>query len=150
MRNITKLAIVGLALGGITSVNAQDQIDFEKEIYPMVKKSCVKCHLPEHEDERGRKRKPKGGHVMTTKVGLMESEGEEGEKFIVPGDSKKSRILQVTLLPIDDEMHFPPEGKADQWTKMQQALFAKWVDAGADFGSWTEDKNAIADIAAKK
>lgn len=121
---------------------AQDKIDFEKEIYPFVKASCVQCHAPEHEYEvRGRMRtkKPKAGIILATKEGILSAEGESGTKILIPGDPDNSRMLQVTLLPLDDEMHFPPEGKAPQWTKAEKDLFAKWIEQGADFGDWTAD-----------
>ena len=138
MRKIILLtALCGFSL---PVMNTQaEEIDFEKQIYPLIKASCVKCHKPAHEDERGRTRKPKGGFVLTNK-------GEEGEKFIVPGKPDESRMLQVTMLPIDDDMHFPPEGKAPQWTAADKELFAKWITEGADFGDWTEDPDPLTDV----
>lgn len=136
-KNILILTLIGLA-APVASVQAED-IDFATQIYPFVKSGCVKCHQPPYEDERGRTRKPKGGYILSTKAGIMESEGEDGDKFIVPGKPDESRMLQVTKLPIDDDMHFPPEGKAPQWTDAEKELFAKWIEAGADFGDWTED-----------
>ncbi len=145
MRKIILLtALCGFALP-VMNTQAED-IHFEKQIYPLIKASCVKCHKPAHEDERGRTRKPKGGFVLTTKVGIMDSEGEEGEKFIVAGKPDESRMLQVTKLPIDDDMHFPPEGKAPQWTTADKELFAKWITDGADFGDWTEDPKPLEDV----
>lgn len=141
MRKIILLsALCGLSVPFL-SVQADDKIDFGTQIYPFVKSGCVKCHQPAYEDERGRTRKPKGGYVLSTKEGIMESEGEDGDKFIVPGKPDESRMLQVTKLPLDDDMHFPPEGKAPQWTDAEKELFAKWIEAGADFGDWTEDKD---------
>lgn len=145
MRKIILLtALCGFSLP-VMNTQAED-INFEKQIYPFIKSGCVKCHKPAHEDERGRTRKPKGGFVLTTKEGIMTSEGEDGDKFIVPGKPDESRMLQVTKLPIDDDMHFPPEGKAPQWTDAEQALFAKWIEAGADFGDWKEDPEPLAEV----
>ena len=107
MRKIILLtALCGFSL---PVMNTQaEEIDFEKQIYPLIKASCVKCHKPAHEDERGRTRKP--------------------------------------MLPIDDDMHFPPEGKAPQWTAADKELFAKWITEGADFGDWTEDPDPLTDV----
>ena len=141
MRNtILSLAIVGLVLGGFSThtPKAQDKINFEKEIWPFVKASCAKCHLPSYKDERGRTKKPKAGLVVTNKEALMEG-GEEGE-VIVAGEPKKSEFLNRTLLPDGSDDQMPPEGKAEPWTKEQKELFAKWIEQGADFGDWTADK----------
>ncbi len=135
----------GFLLSGL-SVQAEEKIDFEKEIYPFIKSSCVTCHRPPYETERaGRIRitKPKAGMIFSTKEGLLaaEYETEDGEmkKILVAGDPDGSRMLEVTLLPLDDDMHFPPEGKAPQWTTAEKELFAKWIEQGADFGDWVED-----------
>lgn len=137
MRKYTLIAaLFGLL---IPASSKAEEIDFGKQIYPFVKSGCVKCHMPPYEDERGRTRKPKGGYILSSKEEIMKAEGEDGDKFIVPGKPDESRMLQVTLLPIDDDMHFPPEGKAPQWTDAEKELFAKWIEEGANFGDWTED-----------
>jgi hypothetical protein len=56
--------------------------------------------------------KPKGGHVLSSAAAMMEAKGEDGDAFIVPGKPAESRMVQVVNLPIDDDMHYPPDGKA--------------------------------------
>ena len=137
-KTISLFSIVGMALAMTAgSASAEDKIDFEKQIWPFVKNSCVKCHKPPYTDERGRKRKPKSGMVFTNKKGIMKG-GEEGV-VIVPGKPEDSPMLQRTLLPLDHDDHQPPEGKADQWTDAQKKLFEAWIKAGADFGKWVSD-----------
>lgn len=135
--NILIAALFGLLAPA--AMQAQDKIDFAKQVYPFVKSGCVKCHAPAYKDERGRTRKPKADIILATKEGIMESVDEDGEKILVPGKPDESRILEVTKLPIDDDYHFPPEGKAPQWTDAEKELFGKWIEQGADFGDWTED-----------
>ena len=131
------LALLCLAIPGI-SLKAED-IDFATQIYPFIKSGCVTCHSPPYEDERGRTRKPKADIILATKEGILNSVDENDEKILVPGKPDESRMLEVTKLPLSDDMHFPPEGKAPQWTDAEKDLFAKWIAAGADFGDWTED-----------
>lgn len=141
MRNYTLIAAL---FGLLAPVSMEaEEIDFATQIYPFVKSGCVKCHSPAYKDERGRTRKPKAGIVMATKEGLLdeyELDSGETKPLIVAGEPDESRMLQVTKLPIDDDLHFPPEGKAPQWTDAEQELFAKWVEAGADFGDWEADE----------
>lgn len=135
MRNTTTLiAIAGIGLAASAQAEGPD---FEKEIWPMVKNSCVKCHQPEHKDERGRTRRPKGDLVITNKEAFLK--GGEGGEVIVAGKPEDTSFLQRTMLPLDHDDHMPPEGKADQWTDEQKALFEAWVKAGADFGAWESD-----------
>ncbi len=137
-KNILILTLIGLA-APVVSVQAED-IDFATQIYPFVKSGCVKCHAPPFEDERGRTRKPKAGIILATKEGILTSLDEEDEKILVPGKPDESRMLEVTKLPIDDDYHFPPEGKAPQWTDAEIELFAKWIEQGAKFGDWEADE----------
>ena len=45
----------------VNTASAQDgAVDFEKQILPILKTSCFKCHEKEHEDN-GKIKKPKGG-----------------------------------------------------------------------------------------
>jgi len=148
-KSISVLSIAG-AIGAVALAaadsRAQDaeKVNFEKQIWPLIENSCVKCHKPPYEDERGRMRKPKGELVVSTKEGLMKGgeyaneEGGDALKNIVPGKPEESAFLQSTLLPMDDDMHMPPEDKADQWTEEQQKLVERWIKEGADFGDWTE------------
>lgn len=110
-KNILILTLLGLGVPA-ASLQAEEKIDFATQIYPFVKSGCVKCHAPAYEDERGRTRKPKADIVFATKEGILTAEDEDGELVLVPGKPDESRMLEVTLLPIDDDYHFPPEGKS--------------------------------------
>ena len=149
-KTISVLSIAGVAgtrafLSADSQAQDAEKIDFEKQIWPFVKESCVKCHKPPYEDERGRKRKPKAGLVVTNKEGLLkggELTEEEGIETIVAGKPEESSFLQRTLLPLDHDDHMPPEDKAEQWTDAQKKLFEEWIKQGADFGEWTDDPEA--------
>jgi|GEM_PF-387390 len=142
MHKITILAALGgLALLAMPA-QGEEKIDFATQVYPFVKSGCVTCHSPEYEDERGRKRRPKAGIVLATKEGIMaeyELDSGDTKPLVIAGKPEESRMLEVTLLPIDDDFHFPPEGKAPQWTDAEKELFKKWIAEGADFGGWEAD-----------
>ncbi len=128
-------AAVLLAAG--TTAQGEEKIDFATQIYPFVKSGCVRCHSPTYKDERGRARRPKADLVITNKESFLK--GGESGPVIVPGKPDESEFLHRTLLPLEDDDHQPPEGKAPQWTAAEKKLFEKWIAAGADFGDWTED-----------
>ncbi|MCC6883149.1 MAG: hypothetical protein IT576_13425 [Verrucomicrobiales bacterium] len=137
MRNVITLSVFAGVLAVAGSGQAQDKVNFGKQIWPFMKASCVDCHKPPFTDERGRKRKPKADLVITNKADFLKG-GEDGA-VIVAGDPVKSPFLQRTLLPLDHDDHMPPEGKADQWTDEQKKLFEQWIKEGADFGDWSND-----------
>ena len=139
-----KIFFYTLLTGFLFSFHAlqAEEVNFEKQIYPLLKESCVKCHRPPYEEKRGtrtRTKKPKAGIILSTKEGITTAVDENDKKILVPGDPAKSRLVEVTKLPLDDEYHFPPEGKAPQWTKKDIALVEKWIKEGAKFGEWSAD-----------
>lgn len=124
----------GIALFAPTSASA---VDFEKEILPILDAKCMKCHETEHTDGTGKLKKPKGGLVIDNVEGFKKGGKEHGDKNLVPGKSAESRFYVVTTLPISDEYFMPPEGKADPLTDAEKELLKKWIDEGANFGTWT-------------
>jgi len=137
MRNtLLSLTLLGL-LSPIVVAQAEDKIDFYKQVYPFVKSGCVKCHSPEYADEGGRTRRPKADLIITSPEAFMK--GGESGVVLVAGKPEESEFLRRTLLPLDDEDHQPVEGKAPQWTDAEKELFAKWITEGANFGEWKGD-----------
>lgn len=133
---LTAAGLSGFALLAPAPVSA---VDFEKEIFPIIDAKCMKCHETEHTDGTGKLKKPKGGLVMDTVEGLKKGGKEHGDKNIIAGKADDSRIYVVTAkLPISDEYFMPPEGKADPLTDAEKALLKKWIDEGANFGTWTK------------
>ena len=99
-----------------------DGPDFEKEIAPILKASCVKCHNAT---------KAKGKLNLETKEGAMKG-GKDGNT-IVAGKPAESKMIKSIELPVDDEDAMPPKDKAPRPTADQVALLKKWIEAGANW-----------------
>lgn len=108
------LATAGLAAGA--------DVDFVKEIKPILEKSCLKCHGPE---------KPKGGFSFHTYEGLLK--GAKSGKVLVPGKADESRFYEVVTLEKDDPDRMPNEG--EPLNKLEQELIRDWINQGA---KWPE------------
>ena len=139
----SSMKIHTLFLTGILSLaftapraSADDKVDFEKQILPIFKASCFKCHEAEHTDDTGKLKKPKGGLVLNTAEGIKKGGKEDADKCCVPGKGADSTIYKSTTLPDSDDKAMPPEGKGDRITKANQDLIKKWIDEGANFGAW--------------
>lgn len=129
--------VAGAITLGCMSDLAQGQdgkVDFEKQIWPILERSCVECHQAPYE-ENGRTRKPKAGLRMDGAWAIKM--GSENGKVLVPGNADDSELWWRTDLPEDDDDFMPPTGKADPLSAEEKALFKKWIDQGADFGEWT-------------
>src|SRR5262245_58757553 len=72
-------------------------ITFAKDIQPLLKESCVRCH--------GENR-PKGGLRLDSRDGLLK--GSHDGKVLEPGNSKGSLIV-IAAARIDDETAMPPK-----------------------------------------
>ena len=133
------LLAAGISGFALITPTKSSAVDFEKEILPILDAKCMKCHETEHVDGTGKLKKPKGGLIMDTAEGLKKGGKEHGDKNIVAGKSAESRLyVVVATLPISDEYFMPPEGKADPLTDAEKALLKKWIDEGANFGTWTK------------
>lgn len=97
--------------------------DFEKDIKPILKASCIKCHGPE---------KRKGGLRLDEKRFAMKG-GESGAS-IVPGDPSKSLLYTMSALPGDDEDVMPEKGKLLALSELE--TLKRWIEQGA---VWPDD-----------
>ncbi|MBL8750438.1 MAG: hypothetical protein JNK78_14845 [Planctomycetes bacterium] len=110
------------------------KVDFQKEVWPILEKRCVECHETPHTGPDGKMKKAKGGVVLDSKDGITTS---KRGKLVVAKNAAGSMIYESISLPADDEDRMPPAKKGDPLAKEQIELIQRWIDQGADFGSWT-------------
>lgn len=103
----------------------KSRIDENTPIYaayvePILEAKCISCHNSQ---------KHKGGLDLTN-VEAIKRGGESGELWLAhnPGESL---LLQRAALPLEDEKHMPPDGKA-QLTDQEIELIESWIGHGAD------------------
>lgn len=121
----------------VVSAQAADkQIDFAKEIQPILEKSCVQCHGPE---------KHKGDLRLDSKEAALKG-GKDG-LALVPGDIAKSDLYRRITLPKDHEDVMPSKG--DLLTKAQTDLIRDWITQGANWPAGLELKSTAAPEEAK-
>jgi len=140
MKNTLALTLAAaLALGASlsTTSSAQDagKVDFEKQILPILKESCFKCHQKEHEED-GKIKKPKGKLRLDGAAVIMKGGGEYPDENVVAGKPDASWLVKTMLLPDSDDMAMPPEGKGDRISPANIDLIKKWITEGANFGAW--------------
>ncbi len=126
-------AVLLLSLSSSAVWSQDEKVDFEKQLWPILERSCVKCHKAPHE-ENGRTVKPKAGLRMDGAWAIKM--GSENGAVLTPGNAEDSELWWRTDLPEDDDDFMPPTGKADPLSAEEKALFKKWIDQGADFGEW--------------
>jgi hypothetical protein len=95
------------------------QVDFARDIKPILQASCLRCHGPE---------RPKNGFRLDNRAGALKG-GENGVDIVVGNSARSPLIHNVARLVPDLEM--PPEGKGDPLTRAQIGLLRAWIDQGA-------------------
>ncbi|NQZ57809.1 MAG: hypothetical protein HRT88_10155, partial [Lentisphaeraceae bacterium] len=108
------------------------EINFEKQIWPILEKSCLKCHDAKRE-VNGNKHKTKGGLRLDSPKFLLQ--GGDGGAVIVPGKASESSLYTLTVLDPDDDDIMPAKGKI--LSKAETELIKNWISEGAKFGNWT-------------
>jgi hypothetical protein len=98
---------------------AQVQIDFSRDIKPILTNTCYRCHSGE---------KPKSHFLVTSRETALKG-GNEGVD-ILPGQSAKSPLIHYVARLVPD-MEMPPKGKGTPLTPEQVGSLRAWIDQGA-------------------
>ena len=125
MIRLVNFAIVGVCFICLLFFGAcqrSTQIDFNTQIKPIINEKCISCH--------GGVKKNAGFSFLFEKDALGNT--KEGTPAIIPGNSKKSRMIQ-RLHETDLELRMPYEKPA--LSKEEIELFTKWIDQGAKWGT---------------
>ena len=104
---------------------AQDKVDFNRDIRPILSDTCFTCHGP---DEAKRKSKLR---MDLRDAALLPA--KSGAKAIVPGKSAESELIKRVSSSDNDE-RMPP---SKTLSKEQVELLKRWIDQGAEYqGHW--------------
>lgn len=98
------------------------EIDFYRDVYPVLKANCISCH---------NKTTTKGGLNMESPE-LMKKGGETGPG-VVPGKGAESLVVRAAAHE-DDDLSMPPKNNkagAVDLTADEIALLKNWIDQGA-------------------
>ena len=98
-------------------VLADDQIDFIKDVMPIINARCVACHADGDAE---------GGLVMETHDALLK--GGDSGAVITPGEANSSRLLLRVVGKSGARM--PPKDE-EPLTEGQIAILTRWVEQGA-------------------
>ncbi|QDV20991.1 Planctomycete cytochrome C [Gimesia panareensis] len=99
--------------------SAKQNIDFEKQVLPLLQAKCFDCHNADTQESKFR---------LDRKAALLRG-GDSGEPAIISGNSAQSHLIKLVrgeeaglLMPPDESERLSPE---------QIQLLADWIDQGA-------------------
>jgi len=95
-------------------------VDFQKDLSPLFKTYCYKCHSESAGKEKGK--------LVLDNVTRLTAKIDG--KVITAGSPDKSSLFKSMALPKDDDDHMPPT-KEKQPTAAEVALVKQWITEGA-------------------
>jgi hypothetical protein len=101
------------------------KVDFERQVKPVLERSCVGCHSGE---------RPRGLFRVDSRDGILRG-GASGAAAVVPGHSEKSPLIDYASGQVP-ESEMPPRaarGKFPGLTTDEVVLLRAWVDQGAEW-----------------
>ncbi len=102
-----------------------ERVDFNFHIKPILSDRCFPCHGPD-------KNALQADLQLHTREGALEHVLESGQRAFTGGSLRKSEAFQRMISP-DPEAHMPPPEFQRTLSPYEIALFAKWIDQGAEF-----------------
>jgi len=108
----------GLLVFG-TNVQAADEVDFDRDIRPILSDKCFFCHGPDPKHREADLRLDR--REVALELGA-----------IVPGKPEESELVRRIFVDSEDERMPPPESRK-HLTDAQKELLRQWIAAGANY-----------------
>ncbi|TWU34238.1 PSD1 and planctomycete cytochrome C domain-containing protein [Novipirellula artificiosorum] len=110
---------------------ADESIDFNRDIRPILFSKCVSCHGP---DEGSRE----AGLRLDTESGAVQDLG--GYAAVVPGNPGASELV-LRIASDDEDMRMPPTDKGKPLSDDEIDLFQNWIQQGGAYAKhWSYKK----------
>ena len=119
----SRLVLILVALS--TSAFADD-VDFNRDVRPILSNHCFTCHGPDAATREGGLRLD----LRDAATGA----GDSGERAIVPGDPSASEIIR-RVTSTDPDVHMPPANGPKALDEKQIATLKAWIASGAEYQS---------------
>ena len=114
-----------LTLAALAAPARAADVDFVKQLVPLLEFNCVACHRDGY---------ARGGYRLDTRAEALKP-GDSGVA-LVPGNAAKSSFYTRTVLPVEHDELMPPKAKNGPLPKAQTDLIRDWINQGA---KWPAD-----------
>src|SRR5213595_3539025 len=104
------------------AIAAQKDLDFNRDIRPILSDHCYACHGPDQN-------KRKAGLRLDQKEEAFQPL-KSGNFAIVPGELAKSKLIE-RITTTDDDERMPPLKTGKKLTAAQIASLRRWIEQGA-------------------
>lgn len=121
---LTAAAFLTVARTNAADPKKQPQIDFTRDVRPILSEHCFRCHGPDAGRRKGKLR-------LDTSDGARAIAGS-GERAIVPGKPDESELIR-RVNSDDPEERMPPPHTKKRLSPAQIAALKAWVEQGATY-----------------
>ena len=111
------ICLLSLAIGGFGLSTKADEIEFSRDVRPILSDKCFQCHGPSEEREADLR--------LDTRQGATDS-------VIVPGKPDQSVFVQRISAADEDEV-MPPPSSHKKLTDREKEILKKWIRQGAEY-----------------
>ena len=124
IRQPRAFVVLAMACGVLHSIAADQKVDFNRDIRPILSDNCYNCHGPDPETR-------KAGLRLDQKEGAL-AKLKSDDYAIVPGHPEKSSLVErITTDNEDDRM--PPLKTGKHLKPEQIELLKRWIAQGAEW-----------------
>jgi Protein of unknown function (DUF1553)/Protein of unknown function (DUF1549)/Planctomycete cytochrome C len=106
---------------GSSLMASEPNLDFGRDVLPLLADNCFQCHGPDEKSRQGELR-------LDDRKGLIDRPNEAA--VVLPGDAENSELIR-RIIATDPSIRMPPPESKRQLTAEQVALLRKWIDTGA-------------------
>jgi hypothetical protein len=120
-------AVFLLSVPAIARSAPADQVDFNRDIRPILSEACFQCHGP----DKGQR---KADLRLDQKDGLFAT--KDNGPVVVPSKPAESQLF-VRITSTDNEQRMPPADSGRKLSARQIELIRRWIEQGAEWkGHW--------------
>ncbi|MDA1159783.1 MAG: PSD1 and planctomycete cytochrome C domain-containing protein, partial [Planctomycetota bacterium] len=120
MKHRSVLAIAFSVFSIAAFVEGADNVDFNRDVRPILSDLCFTCHGPDANTREAELRLDQESAVFA----------KRDTPLVVPGKPLESELIR-RILSNDDDLRMPPPESKKQLTDAQKVVLQKWVEQGA-------------------
>ena len=113
-----------LASAAIADETMPGDIQFDRDVRPILTDNCLRCHGPE---------KSKSGFRLDDRTAALNG-GNDNTDDIVPGHSRWSKLIAY-VAGTSPDFQMPPPDRGTPLTPEQVDILRAWIDEGAPWGT---------------
>ncbi len=105
--------------------SAEEKIDFNRDVRPILSDKCLACH--------GADAKHVEGGLRLDQFEVATAKLESGDRAIVPGNPEASELIRRIQLANEDELRMPPVRSHKNLSAAEKQTLKSWIAQGAGY-----------------